>query len=173
MYKKLLYLYIPFVLYSMVSFFLPLSQTIDLMTLFTFENDLLLVMVFNMLGVFPMLFLLILFKYEKQAWYVYVLFFLGFMLGGFVLLPGVMLLKEKPKTQHTLHKLLSVLLPLILIVMLIVGILFGDFSLYIDAFMQDRFVHIMTIDLFVLILTPYVLGYISWPFLNFTKWLWS
>ena len=171
--KKLLYLYVPFVLYSILSFFLPLTQTVDLMSLFTFDNDLLLVMVFNMLGVFPMLFLLVLFKYEKQRWYVYVLFFLGFMLGGFVILPGLMFLKLNPKNQTSLHKLLSVLLPLFLILMLIFGILLGDFNLYLNAFLQDRFVHIMTIDLFVLILTPYVLGYLSWPFLNFTKWLWS
>jgi hypothetical protein len=143
------------------------------MALLTFDHDMLLVMVFNMLGVFPMLFLLILFKYGKQVWYVYVLFFLGFMLGGFVLLPALMLLKQTPKPQSKRHKLLSVLLPIILIVMLITGILLGDIQIYIDAFLQDRFVHIMTIDLVILILTPYVLGYVSWPFLNFTKWLWT
>jgi hypothetical protein len=92
------------------------------------------------------------------------------MLGGFVILLGLMLLKPERKPIKKIHQLSFIILPMLLIIMLLSGILLGNMDVYFDLFLNNQFVHIMTIDLFVLILTPYVLGYVHWPLLNYTKW---
>jgi len=171
--KRLLYVYIPFVIYTFISFFNTYPLDIDLMSLFTFQGDLLLAMVFNMLGVFPILFLSYVLSFEKQPLYVYILFGMGFFFGGFVLLPALMTLKPKRKVISKTLTVSYIVLPILLLLMLIAGILFGDITFYMDAFLHNQFVHIMTIDLLVLILTPYVLGYVHWPFFNYTTWFTS
>lgn len=167
--KKLLYLYVPFVLYSLISFAFPLHAEVDLNSMIFFRGDTLVSIVFSMLGVFPMLYLIILFSFKKQRLHVYILFFLGFMLGGFVLLPALMTLNPIYKKDNRPLKLLSILLPIVLILMLLIGIVLGSSQVYLHAFLTNRFVHIMTIDLIVLILTPYVLGMSGLPFINYTK----
>jgi hypothetical protein len=166
--KRLLYLYIPFVLYSLISFAFKLDATTDLNAMIFFTGDPLISIVFSMLGVFPLLYLVILLSYQKQPFYVNLLFILGFMLGGFVLLPGLMTLNPVLKKENRFLKLLSIVLPITLILMLMTGIILGSLNVYIEAFLSDRFVHIMTIDLGVLILTPYVLGKKGLPFINYT-----
>jgi hypothetical protein len=167
--KTLLYLYIPFVLYSLISFVFKLNAPLDLYAMIFFRGDILVSIVFSMLGVFPLLYLVILLSYQKQKLYVYVLFALGFMLGGFVLLPALMTLNQVPKKETRHLKLLTIILPIILIIMLLIGILLGSLDVYINEFLTNRFVNIMTIDLIVLILTPYVLGEKGFPFINYTK----
>jgi hypothetical protein len=167
--KKLLYLYVPFIIYSLISFLFPLNAPVDLNAMIFFRGDILVSIVFSMLGVFPLLYVVILLSYQKQKLYVYVLFALGFMLGGFVLLPALMTLHQEPKKENRLLKLLTIILPMTLIIMLLIGILLGNLDVYINEFLTNRFVHIMTIDLIVLILTPYVLGEKGLPFINYTN----
>lgn len=167
--KKLLYLYIPFIIYSLISFLFPLNAPLDLNAMIYFRGDILVSIVFSMLGVFPLLYLVIVLSFQKQKLYVYVLFALGFMFGGFVLLPALMTLHPVHKKETHGLKLLTILLPIILIVMLLIGILLGSLDFYINEFLTNRFVHIMTIDLIVLILTPYVLGEKGLPFINYTN----
>ena len=168
--KKLITLYVIFVVYSLFSLTAAREVTIDIYSLFTFEGDLLLVMIFNMLGVFPIYYLLVALRYEKQKFYVYLLFSLGFMFGAFAILPGLMLLKGQRQALTRRKQWLFIVLSFILLIMLFVGILFGDITNYFTLFLNDQFVHIMTIDLVVLLLIPYLDGVFSSPFVHLVKW---
>lgn len=168
--KKLMIIYIIFVGYSLFSMFFNRSVSLDFLALFQLQGDLLLVMIFNMLGVFPLYYLLVVSTYEKQAFYVYLLFGLSFMLGAFATIPGFLLLKGKQKVWTKFQERAFIALPLILLLMTIIGIMFGDIAYYFDLFLNDQFVHIMTIDFFVLLLMPYVMGARGFPYVHLTQW---
>jgi len=119
----------------------------------TFLNDVFsngadptLLMVFNLLGLLPLAFILFGVKYlemNKKQW---VLLSMGFVLGGFILtIPFIDgKLQSKPVSKKT-H--LVALIGLILSVMTLgYGVILGDFNLYYEAFLNDSFVHIMTMD---------------------------
>jgi hypothetical protein len=59
MHKKLVILYIIFVSYSLISMFFNRPVTLDFLALFQLQGDALLVMTFNMLGVFPLYYILV------------------------------------------------------------------------------------------------------------------
>lgn len=168
--KKLLITYILFLSYTLISLTAERSTTLDFMALFTFDGDMLLVMIFNMLGVFPVYYLMVALRYEKQKPYVYVFFALGFMLGAFAVIPGLLLLKGDKKPMSRKKQGIFIALSFILLLMLLTGFIFGDLNAYWRLFLNDQFVHIMTVDLIVLILIPYLDGVRSTPFLHFIKW---
>lgn len=168
--KKLLIIYGIFVLYSLVSLAFNRPVTLDFLSLFTFQGDMLLVMVFNMLGVFPIYYILVASTYEKQKTYVYVLYGLSFMFGGFATIPALLLTKGSQKPLTTFQKRGFVLLPMMLLLMTIIGILFGNINDYYQLFLNDQFVHIMTIDFFILLITPYFLGASGLPFKHLLTW---
>lgn len=170
MHKKLIILYTIFVSYSIVSMFFNRSVTLDFLALFQLQGDVLLVMTFNMLGVFPLYYLLVVSTYEKQKWYVYLLFGLSFMFGAFATIPGLLLLKGNQKPLSKTQERFFIVLPLVLLMMSIVGILFGNISDYFQLFLNDQFVHIMTIDFFILLLMPYVMGATGLPYVHLMKW---
>ncbi len=168
--KKLVVLYIIFVSYSLISMFFNRPVTLDFLALFQLQGDALLVMTFNMLGVFPLYYLLVVSTYEKQQWYVYVLFGLSFMFGAFATIPGLLLLKGNQKPLSKTQERFFMILPLTLLIMSIIGILFGNISDYFQLFLNDQFVHIMTIDFFILLLMPYVMGATGFPYVHLIKW---
>lgn len=168
--KKLLVLYIIFVSYSLISMFFNRQVTLDFLALFQLQGDALLVMTFNMLGVFPLYYLLVASTYERQKWYVYVLFGFSFMFGAFATIPGLLLLKGKQKPLSKTQERFFILLPLTLLIMSIVGILFGNISDYSQLFLNDQFVHIMTIDFLILLLMPYLMGATGFPYVHLITW---
>jgi len=168
--KKLLLVYIVFVSYSLISMLFNRSVTLDFFALFQLQGDLLLVMIFNMLGVFPLYYLLVVSTYENQPFYVYLLFGLSFMLGAFATIPGFLLLKGKQKTLTKFQERAFIFIPLILLLMTITGVVFGDISYYSNLFINDQFVHIMTIDFFILLLMPYLMGAQGFPYVHLISW---
>jgi hypothetical protein len=168
--KKLVILYIVFVSYSLISMFFNRTVTLDFLALFQLQGDALLVMTFNMLGVFPLYYLLVASTYERQKWFVYLLFGLSFMFGAFATIPGLLLLKGNQKPLSKRQERFFIILPLALLIMSIVGILFGDISTYFQLFLNDQFVHIMTIDFFILLLMPYLIGATGLPYVHLIKW---
>lgn len=168
--KKLVILYIVFVSYSLISMFFNRTITLDFLALFQLQGDALLVMTFNMLGVFPLYYLLVASTYERQKWFVYLLFGLSFMFGAFATIPGLLLLKGNQKPLSKRQERFFIILPLALLIMSIVGILFGDISTYFQLFLNDQFVHIMTIDFFILLLMPYLMGATGLPYVHLIKW---
>jgi hypothetical protein len=119
----------------------------------TFLNDVMsnridptLFMVFNLLGLFPLAFILYGLKYLDMNRKQWVLLSMGFMLGGFILtIPFIDgKLQSKPVSKKT-H--LVALIGLIISVMTIgYGVILGDFGQYYEVFLTDSFVHIMTMD---------------------------
>lgn len=168
--KKLMVLYIIFVVYSIVSMVFNRPVTLDFLALIQLQGDALLVMVFNMLGVFPLYYILVASTYEKQKWYVYMLFGLSFMFGAFATIPGLILLKGNQKEKSKTQERFLIILPLTLLVMSIVGIVLGNIDDYVQLFLNDQFVHIMTIDFFILLFMPYLMGAHGFPYVHLIKW---
>lgn len=168
--KKLLIFYIIFIIYTVFVLSIFNGTTLDLSKLFLFEGDWLLIMIFNSLGILPIYYILFLSKFKKQKWYVYVLFVLGFMFGAFAIVPGLLLLKREKNNSSKIKQILFIILPIILILMLFSGLVFGNLSYYFDLFLSDSFVNIMTIDYIFLISIPYMDDVKSLPFLNLVMW---
>ena len=98
------------------------------------------------------------------------LFVLGFMFGAFAIVPGLLLLKRKKNNLTKIKQILFITLPTILILMLLSGLVFGNLSNYLNLFLSDSFVNIMTIDYVFLISIPYMDDIKSLPFLNLVIW---
>ncbi|SDO58891.1 hypothetical protein [Alkalicoccus daliensis] len=124
--------------------------------------------VFSMLGIYPVIFALLLIpkdRYRLPAW-PFVL--LSFGLGAFSILPYMAFRGSRnketargPRLLHhgITHPLLLILLLIISIAVYLVGIA-GSFSAYGEAFMNSGLVSVMTIDFLVVIwLTYYILRY--------------
>ncbi|WP_280772219.1 hypothetical protein [Salipaludibacillus daqingensis] len=134
--------------------------------------DPLVVAVFSMLGVYPVIFAMLLLpkdQYRLPAW-PFVLFSFG--LGAFSLLPYLFLRKNKvrtlPRGPKTFHKVIihpiAVTLMLIITVTIYISSLSGSFLSYQNAFMNSHFVSVMTIDFFVLIWLSYDVLKKDWNF---------
>ena len=168
--KKLLIFYIIFIIYTIFVLSTFSESTLDLSKIFLFEGVWLLIMILNSLGILPVYYILFLSKFKKQKWYVYVLFVLGFMFGAFAIVPGLLLLKRKKNNLTKIKQILFITLPTILILMLLSGLVFGNLSNYLNLFLSDSFVNIMTIDYVFLISIPYMDDIKSLPFLNLVIW---
>lgn len=113
---------------------------------------------FSLLGVFPVVFAILLLRDDSgsvPAWP----FVLGsFALGAFSLLPYFIVNKKTHRPNRTPNKLkrlleskilLSILI-LLAIGLMVYGIVAGEATLYQKAFLESNFVHVMTIDFLVL-----------------------
>ncbi len=114
--------------------------------------------IFNLLGVWPMIYaVLVLEEGEAQSFPVWPFILLSFFMGGFVYLVYYSLRSpeytERPKTrtQKQIEKQRNMILLLLVGVSLVFyGLIYGDWTGYIDSFQTNGLVHIMSID-FVLI----------------------
>ncbi|MYL34605.1 hypothetical protein GLW08_14140 [Pontibacillus yanchengensis] len=124
-------------------------------------TDPLLISVFTLLGIWPIVYCILLLENDRasiKAWP----FALGsFVLGAFSLLPYFVFHIEKRRVKNRTPKQvqailsnrgLYILLLLLTILVMAFGIYFGNVQVYAQAFMQSRFVHVMTIDFAVLTL---------------------
>lgn len=132
--------------------------------------DPLIIAVFSMLGIYPVLFAILLIpkdKYWLPAW-PFVL--LSFGLGAFSILPYMALRgkkkRETPRGPAALskgltHPMLLILMLLISVPVYLVGIA-GSLSAYGEAFMVSNLVSVMTIDFFVVIWLTYYIFKHEW-----------
>lgn len=124
-------------------------------------------MVFNLLGVWPLIFATVLlsdgFQQRVPSW---PFILLSFGTGAFALLPYLAF--RTPHTQFTNppsrsikiieHKLVALVLFVITTGLVIIGIAFGNFADFTNLWLTDRLVNVMTIDAaLVTLLFPYVL----------------
>ena len=110
------------------------------------DGDPYLIMVFNLLGLFPLAFILFGLKYLKMSKTDWAFLGLGFMLGGFMLTIPFIKGTLKPKTISKRVQITALIGLIITVLIIGYGIILGDLNVYIDAFKSDSFVHIMTID---------------------------
>ncbi|MCA0971108.1 hypothetical protein LCM20_10940 [Halobacillus litoralis] len=123
------------------------------------DPDPLLLMVFSLLGVYPMAFALILLGEDDSALPVWPFVIGSFGLGAFALMPYFFLSrgdrKRNVRTPKSVQNLIqSTLFKALLfagaIALFVYGFSQGDASLYARAFQSSQFVHVMTVDFFVL-----------------------
>ncbi|WP_226580985.1 hypothetical protein [Halobacillus litoralis] len=133
------------------------------------DPDPLLLMVFSFLGIYPMVFASFLLGEDDSRVPVWPFVIGSFMLGAFSLMPYFFLSEaESSRTVRTPDWLIKVLRSRVFLVVLMAGtvVLFfygvtqGSFATYGEAFQSSQFVHVMTIDFFVLTgLSVFVIGW--------------
>ncbi|ASF41020.1 hypothetical protein CEH05_18385 [Halobacillus halophilus] len=123
------------------------------------DPDPLLLAVFSLLGLFPVTFMILLLTHDNSRIPAWPFAAGSFILGAFALLPFFFLStaekKRSDRTPRILKRVLNavyfhVLLMVGTTMLIIYGLLQGDFTVYAQAFKNSQFVHVMTIDLFVL-----------------------
>lgn len=129
------------------SFFVNPGSTF-LADLFSGGADPLAFMVFNLLGMIPLAFFLYFTQYYTLKWFHYVFLLGSFVLGGFATGAIFIWMPEEKPVKENKRVMLAGLI--ITVAVIIYGIYFGSLQAYIDAFNADTFVHVMTVDFFVL-----------------------
>lgn len=138
------------VIYGLVYTFFFNPGSTFLSDLFTLQVDPLLFMVFNLLGMIPLAFFLYFKQNYDLKWFHTIILLSGFVFGGFGL-GFIMYVMPKTKPLHYMKKPLWVGF-IITLALIFYGLLFGNFQTYLEAFNTDSFVHVMTIDLFILMI---------------------
>jgi hypothetical protein len=128
----------------------------------------LVITLFNLMGIWPMIYSALLFidgRGQKiPAW---LFASASFGVGAFALLPYLTLRKTNPSfpgTKNTLIKLLDsrvtgVILTIGTVILVTYGLLQGDWSNFIQQWQSDRFIHVMSLDFCLLCLIfPALLG---------------
>ena len=148
--KSILILYIALMTYTVIHLVFFFSNQGALTRLLKLEGDPLLLTLFNLLGIFPLAFLIFSIKYITLTKKRMVPLVLGFGLGGFAVTPlFIQMTYQRNKTEKYVS--LMALVALILTVMLLgFGLILGDYQVFADTFLTDSFVHIMTIDFIAL-----------------------
>ena len=158
----ILTLYVFLIIYTLIHLIFFYQDDGMLIALLSMNADPMLFMMFNLLGLFPFAFLLHALKAMKLDIKDFIPLGLGFMLGGFAIAPLFIFKKENIQTNQTWIKWGSIFGGFFTIIMIIYGLVFGSFNTYIDAFLNDSFIHIMTLDfLFLVVLTITVLKPVS------------
>lgn len=127
------------------------------------EVDSLVVAVFSMLGIYPVLFALLLLPQDTRRLPAWPFVILSFGLGAFIILPYLAFRgrqrRDTPRgpsfvRRSAVHPLLYVLILLISIAVYLVAAA-GSFAGYQEAFMSSHLVSVMTIDFIVVIWLTY------------------
>lgn len=147
------------IIYAIFHLIIQFQITDTFGELLILEADPYLIAVFNLLGLFPLAFLLFGFRYLNMTKSTWVSLSMGFMLGGFALtVPFINQDLNKKKVSHKIH--MVALIGLIGAVITIgYGLILGNISDYIDAFRTDSFIHIMTLDFLFLYLLSILLSF--------------
>ncbi|QHE53951.1 hypothetical protein [Pontibacillus sp. HMF3514] len=162
----LLAFWLLFICYAL--FLTPIEGDLDYVaTLFSLdEPEPLIMAVFLLLGVWPMVFGLLLLENDQStisAW-PYVMF--SFLFGAFALLPYFIFHRDQRKRENRTSNRIGEMIknpffPFALLIFtmifVIYGLIYGNVEVYQEAFFNSRFVHVMTLDFFMLTLLS-VLG---------------
>jgi hypothetical protein len=174
--KAIIVLWVLFVIYTIYHLLTDYQSVLSIQDLMFSDVNPLIFMTFNLLGVIPLGFLLLTFKYQsKLNVYQKIGLILGFVSGAFAILPTISSLKLGHPKQGVFIKIGALSGIIISIALLFYGISSGSVRNYISLFLSDSLVHIMTIDMMVLYIASVITmkplnrkWYISWiPFFGF------
>ncbi|RDY71761.1 hypothetical protein DXT76_06450 [Halobacillus trueperi] len=150
--------WIAFIAYAV--YFAPNGNQGYLHQLMTMDDpDPFLLMVFSFLGIYPLVFSALLLGEDDSRLPLWPFVTGMFMFGAFALMPYFFLSEGKTSRQRRTPKWLlkgiqSVLFYIFLIIgtvaLFLYGVIQGNFHLYLKAFQTSQFVHVMTIDFFIL-----------------------
>ncbi|RSK26776.1 hypothetical protein EJF36_07820 [Bacillus sp. HMF5848] len=136
----------------------------------------LVLLMFMYLGIWPVTLVLLLLHEDRNAVPAWPFVIASFFLGAFSILPYLFLRNEKQQIKNrtpawVLRGVLSTRVVAVLLVIVVSTTVFyslnGSISAYIEVFMNSQFVHIMTIDFFVLSFTS---GYIIYQQTGRKSW---
>lgn len=146
------------IVYALVHIGTQFQLTSLLQDMIQLDADPSLLMVFNLLGLFPLAFLLFGIQFLPMTLQDKIFLGLGFGLGGFIL--TVPFIKNELSPRPVSQKVhLGALFGLIgAVATLGYGLILGDLDSYMNAFIADSFVHIMTIDFLFLYLLSILLS---------------
>ncbi len=155
---KLKWAYVILVGYSLIHVLFFFRNNGVLMDIIEMKADPLVFSLFNLMGLFPLSFLIYAWLYEDLTKKDYPYFIFSFMLGAFALTPYFLKTKEVPRLRKHRPKLFLLVMSVISMLVIIYGLTLGSFINYGNAFMSDSFVHIMTFDfLFMIGLSAYLM----------------
>jgi hypothetical protein len=125
--------------------------------------------IFNSLGIFPLYFFILALN-DKKPWWISSLYLFGLMFGGFIIFPLEAFSKTEAQPLKKSSFLALASLDILLTIMFIWAIIFGDWSVYRSNFQQDLFVYIMTWDFIAIVI---VLFYKVWMHnkVYFSPWI--
>lgn len=156
--KYILVAYVLLIFYTLVHLLTNFMNQDVLMRILNMQADPLIFAVFNLLGLFPFAFLMFAFATNKLNKLDYVPLLLAFGLGGFANTPFFIYKDIKNIRYVKYFKSLSIIVIILTVLTILSGLIFGSLPTYIDTFLNDSFVHIMTIDfLFMVIISPLIL----------------
>ena len=158
----ILTIYLMLVIYALIHLVFFYRDDGMLLSVLSMNADPMLLMMFNLLGLFPVAYLLIALKTMNLTPKDFIPLGLGFMLGGFAITPLFIYKKDHIKPNKPWVKYASIFGLVGTVLVMIYGLIYGNIQVYLDAFMNDSFIHIMTIDfLFLVILSVMVLKPVS------------
>ncbi|WP_025724751.1 hypothetical protein [Acholeplasma granularum] len=160
--KIITFSYVLLIIYTIYHLVFKYSSLNLLSDIFSMNVDPLILAVFNLLGMFPLTFLLFAITTNKLNKVDFIFLFLGFVLGGFAVAP-YFIYKKNPKYRNIrVFKYTSFILMFTTIIIIIFGLILGNFQVYLNAFLNDSFIHIMTIDfIFMIFISPLILKPVS------------
>ncbi|MCU0104918.1 hypothetical protein N7603_04535 [Acholeplasma vituli] len=138
--------HIVLVVYAIIHLVTQFHITNAFKELIQLEADPYLISVFNLLGLFPLAFLLFGLRYMNMTKPTWIGLSLGFMLGGFALIIPFTRQELKKNTVSSKVHIIALVGLIGAILTIGYGLILGNFSNYMSAFTSDSFVHIMTID---------------------------
>jgi hypothetical protein len=150
------------IFYTLVHLFTNFMNQDVLNSIINMQVDPLIFAVFNLLGIFPFAFLMFAFATNKLNKIDYLPLLLAFGLGGFANTP-FFIYKDIRKIRYIKYfNVLATIGVILTFITILSGLMFGSITIYRDTFLNDSFVHIMTIDfLFMIIISPLILKPVS------------
>ena len=156
--KAISLLFVGLLLYTIIHVVFFFSDTGEFYNMIKLEADPLVITLFNLSAIFGLSFLIFHMKFRSLNRLDLTALILGFGLGAFIIIP---LLIKKNVVKDNNEKWLSVmaLIGLILAITLLgFGLILGNYQLFINAFMQDSFVHIMAINYITLTILSVIMS---------------
>lgn len=148
------------VVYAFVHFIFFRSTLDEFNALIRLEGEPFVFAIFNLLGLFPFAFLLVSIKFEEQrSVFKSILLSFGFISGAFAIYPAFFVQSQPKKTHRQLRwiKMAVIAGSIFSFILILYGIILGDFMTFLSLFYNDSFVHIMAIDfVFLYVLSLYI-----------------
>lgn len=145
--------YIVFVIYTLIHLLFFFGDRNLFFLIFDHTANPMILMVFYLVALFSLSYLMVSMTYFKLELKDYVPLILGMFLGGYSIAPVMISLVDVKKQSKRFIKITSIILMIVTIFILVFGFTFGDFNNYVDAFLHDSFVHILTLDFIFLTVT--------------------
>lgn len=146
--KTWLILWTILILYTLYYLFTQFRSVITLTDVLFADVDPLVFMAFNLLGIIPLGFLLVVIKHQApRNTYKNIGLSLGFVSGAFALIPTILSMRLGEGKQNIFIRIGALTGIILSISLFFYGFSSGSLRTYGALFMQDALVHIMTIDL--------------------------